>query len=288
MKRTGTLVGLILMAGCALNSDAPPRASSEVWQGELQVHGALRKMFHEGQINAQVTLDTLLPNQDLYAVGALAGLSGEVTVVAGKVYLSYPETGDATRNLVQDTSSAGATLLVSTAVPRWRSFTTQRAISFAELDEQIALHAAAAGLRAEDRFPFMIEGNFENLAWHVIDGSRLKGGGGSHQDHLAAAAHGRRERTTAKLIGFHSPGDEGVFTHMGSRTHVHCVLSAPLESGHVDHVDIPAGVTLSFPVVGSQRSREHGRATLVPDELRHSAPAASGAGGMRSAHAGSH
>ena len=34
---------------------------------------------------------------------------------------------------------------------------------------------------------------------------------------------------------------------MGAKTHVHCVLEQPLATGHVDHVDIPAGTTVKFP-----------------------------------------
>jgi hypothetical protein len=40
---------------------------------------------------------------------------------------------------------------------------------------------------------------------------------------------------------------------MGAWTHVHCVVSAPLASGHVDGVTLPAGTLVRFPAAASRR-----------------------------------
>ena len=248
-----TILPCLVSLGCAANGNRPEAINPRPWTGEVQVHGALRAMFHEGQTGAMVTLDALLPNPDLYAVGALADLSGEVTVVAGKAYLSYPEEADATRTETTLRTNAAATLLVVSEVPVWRGIVTERAIRFEELDEEIAKLAIAAGMSLDERFPFLMEGNFDDLQWHVIDGRRLTAGGASHQDHLAAAAKARLDRTLATLVGFYSESDEGVFTHMGSKTHIHCALDEPLSTGHVDHVTIPVGTTVKFPAVGNAR-----------------------------------
>jgi len=206
-------------------------------------------MFHEGQSAATVTLEAMLPNPDLYAVGALADLAGEITVVGGKVYLSYPE-GETARTEMPSRPSAGAALLVASAVPAWSGVPTHHRIRFEELEAEIAALAAAMGMSLDTRFPFLIEGEVEDLQWHVIDGARLAAGGNSHEDHRAAAANAKLERASATLVGFYSRSDQGVFTHMGSNTHIHCVLGSPLASGHVDHVVIPEGTTVRFPTRG--------------------------------------
>jgi acetolactate decarboxylase len=251
-RLTTILPGLVLL-GCATTGNHSAAGKPRPWDGEVRVHGALRAMFHEGQTGAMVTLDTLLPNPDLYAVGALADLSGEVTVVGGKAYLSYPQEADATRTETPLRTNAAATLLVSSEVPDWRGVVTDRAIRFEELDQEIAKIAAAAGMNLDERFPFLMEGNVVDLQWHVIDGRRLTAGGASHQDHLAAAAKVRLDRGWATLVGFYSETDQGIFTHMGSKTHIHCALDEPVSTGHVDHVTIPVGTTIKFPEVGSGR-----------------------------------
>ena len=253
MQRILITILLCLLLGCAPSGSDSTAKNARSWDGEVRVHGALRAMFHEGQTGAMVTLDAMLPNTDLYAVGALADLSGEITVIGGKVYLSYPEGAENTRTETTSRTNVGATLLVATEVPAWHSATIENSIRFEELDEAIGKLAASAGMNLDERFPFLFEGDFEDLQWHVIDGSRLAAGGTSHQDHLAASTQARLDRASATLVGFYSAGDQGVFTHMGSKTHIHCVLDRPLASGHVDSVTIPAGTVVKFPAGGNER-----------------------------------
>jgi acetolactate decarboxylase len=174
-------------------------------------------------------------------------------VIGGRAYLAYPEEAEAVRTETVLRTDAAATLLVTSEVRAWHSVVTDHGIRFEALDDEIAKLAVAAGMGRQDRFPFLLEGTFEDLQWHVIDGRRLTGGGSSHQDHLAAAARVRRDRAPATLVGFYSESDQGVFIHKGSKTHIHCVLEDPLSAGHVDHVDIPAGITIKFPMRRNER-----------------------------------
>lgn len=252
------LTAAFLLLGCPATDDlaaAAPTTVAELpgWDGTVQVHGALRAMFHEGKTDSIVGLDSLLPDHDLYALGAMAGLSGEITVIAGRAYLAVPETADSARTEMILQTDADAALLVAATVRVWKSLVIDRPIAFEQLDDEIGKLVVAAGLSLEDRLPFLLEGTFEDLEWHVVDGRRLTEGGPSHQDHLAAAVRAARDRTPATLLGFYSQSDQGVFTHMGSKTHLHCVLDEPLSSGHVDHVNIPVGTTIKFPA-GAKRA----------------------------------
>ncbi|NQU49482.1 MAG: hypothetical protein HQ519_12610 [Planctomycetes bacterium] len=187
-------------------------------------------------------------NVEVYgAVGALAELSGEVTILAGKTYLSFPE-GKTGRTETPPHISVGATLLVTASVAEWSEAIIQQDIAFAELDEKIAEFAATAGFGPQQRLPFLIEGKVQDLQYHMIDGSKLKNGGTSHRDHLAASIQVRAGTPDATLIGFYSDHDQTIFTHLGATTHVHCVTKAPLATGYVDHVMIPAGSTIRFPL----------------------------------------
>ena len=73
--------------------DSP--GSSDV--GTVVAYGALRQIFHENDLSGKVSLSDLLPDPDLYAVGALSDLRGEVTIVGGRTYLSYPLGPDSAR-----------------------------------------------------------------------------------------------------------------------------------------------------------------------------------------------
>jgi acetolactate decarboxylase len=252
-KLLATILPVYLLLGCSGGDEAKPLVKLHSDEDGVQVHGALRAMFHQGRTDTMVTLDTLLPNPNLYAVGALTDLSGEITIIAGRTVLSFPD-GDTTRAEIPAAPKAAATLLVSADVPAWQSVTTEQPISFEEIDDALGQLAAAAGMNLDTRFPFLLEGKFENLQWHVIDGTRLAKDAKSHKDHLAAAVQVQQDLAKASLIGFYSKSDQGVFTHMGSKTHIHCVTGEPNTTGHVDHVIIPAGTTVKFPAVSSNHA----------------------------------
>jgi alpha-acetolactate decarboxylase len=250
LRAAALLLGVVTSFGCTGGGKPPAAANSAPrWDGRVATAGALRAMFHEGMTGATASLDTLLPDSRLDAIGALADLAGEVTVVGGRVWLAYPAGADSARNEVTDRSSAAATLLVSARVPAWRAVPVDSAIAFEAIDARIAALAAAAGLDVETRLPFRVTGTFTDLDFHVVDGRLLQGGGDSHADHLAASTRLHRDAATGTLVGFYSAHDHGVFTHMGSNTHLHVALEEPTASGHVDHVTIPAGAVVHFPVV---------------------------------------
>lgn len=241
MKRPLTAPLFLLLLGACAATD-PPRAQRLA----LRTDGALRAMFHEGATGEVVNLGELLPNPNLYGVGALTELRGEVTIVGGVAHLSWPDGRDGVRHAAVNTTDEGASLLVTAEVGAWREVTTTRRILFEDLDAEVAALATQVGLDPEGRFPFLVEGVVEDLAWHVIDGTRLPAGGGSHEDHLRASVQKVSPRVRATLVGFHSKRDMGVFTHRGSHTHVHAVI-AGAGSGHVDHVVLPAGTVVRFP-----------------------------------------
>lgn len=164
------------------------------------MYGALRAMFHEGQTGANARLDRILPNPNVYAVGALADLAGEVTVIGGRAYLSYPDCPDGTRTESTEQPSEASNLLVVSEVQVWNAVVTEQPVPFEKLDGEIGRIAVSSGMRLDKRFPFLIQGQFDDLEWHVVDGRRLAAGGASHQDHMAAAVKKRLERATGTLV----------------------------------------------------------------------------------------
>jgi acetolactate decarboxylase len=245
-------LGLLL---CLLLASCAGVKRTDTWDGEVHVQGDLRGMIHEGKTGPVVELDGILPDPTLVAVGALAEMAGEVTVVDGKLTLSYGEGTEARTESPQETSAAAA-LLVSARVPAWSMATTTQSISFEKLDEAIGKLAVAAGMDLEKRFPFVVEGRVRNLEWHVLGGPPAAGGADSHDAHLEKAAQLRLPSAKATLVGFYSKSDEGVFTHAGKKTHVHCVLAEPVSAGHVDHVIVLPGATVRFPALPAAQGAE--------------------------------
>ena len=174
-------------------------------------------------------------------------MTGEVTIVAGKAYLSYGKDQQAAAQTPEDRDAAAA-LLVSSRVSAWRLLTTDDTIPFDQLDAEIAALATKAGMDVNGRFPFVLEGRVRELEWHVLTGVPPAGASEDHEAHAQNAAEFRLPTAQATLVGFYSTQDEGVFTHMGSKTHVHVVAGTPPGTGHVDHVIVLPGATVKFPL----------------------------------------
>lgn len=213
----------------------------------MRRYGSLREIFHGGATGPVIGLNDLPMNEQVYAVGALSELRGEITIVAGRSFVSYPTGLDRTRTESPPDEYESACLLVAAEVPAWVDVTLEGDVPFSELDKVMGDLAAAVGLERDAAFPFVVESQVRDLQWHVIDGSRLPADGGSHADHLSAAVKHRVDRRDVTLVGFYSNHDHGVFTHRGSNTHVHCVVAEPLSTGHVDHVVLPAGTVVRLP-----------------------------------------
>lgn len=163
------------------------------------------------------------------AVGALAGLEGEITVIDGETSLSR---GSPPRSERTRAPEPRAALLVAADVREWKRVALEGPIAAADFDATIERIAREHGVEA--LFPFRIEGEVD-VRWHVV-----AGGADPHasafQGHTAGAA---------SLAGFFSRAHQGVFTHRGRATHVHVIAGE--HTGHADEVAVRAGATLLLP-----------------------------------------
>ncbi len=200
--------------------------------------------MHEGKTGPVVALKEVTPGPHSYAVGALSGLRGEVTILDDAVWLGYPGESGGIR-IARDAASESASLLVSAKVTEWVPVPISEDIPMADLDARIEALVKSAGLDVEQVVPLLVEGHLMAIKWHVLNGS--KGSDGRHEEHRKSAITGRLEHVQATLVGFFSKHHEGVFTHMGERTHFHVVTADSRVTGHVDEVTISAGSTVKVP-----------------------------------------
>ncbi len=238
----------LLVAGCSKLNDQDPVEIA----GNVHIYGNLKRVMHGNRTSAVVQLERLLPSEQLFGLGALSELRGEIIILGGQTVLSYAAGDDSIRTEFVTESEEGAALLVAAEVATWKLTTTTGEIIFEKLDERIAELAARAGVDTDLPFPFMVLGRVTGLEYHVVDGNRLSKGGDSRKDHPAAAIRRSLPNTTTTLLGFYSEHHQGIFTHQGSKTHIHCFQDEPPVSGHVDDVTLPAGTTIMFPVFSEE------------------------------------
>ena len=220
-------------------------ASARVPPVDVQTFGELHKVMQEGQTGDVYAIRDALAEPHSFAVGALSGLRGEVTIRDGVVWFAYPE-GERARVERDAATPEQATIFVLSHVAQWQTLPVAAPVPKAELDAFIELQAMRAGIDVSHPFPVRIEGPIVSLEWHVIDGTRLTAGG-SHEDHKRAAVTGKLTHVDAQLVGFFGQSAQGVFTHMGERSHFQVIEPNSNTTGHVDDVEIASGAQLLLP-----------------------------------------
>lgn len=206
--------------------------------------GSMMEVLRNGQTEGRVNL-ARMEGDSIIGVGALAQLTGELTIDGGRAHITavtgsevtFPEVGPDTQ----------ATLLAIADVPEWVEIPLSPVANLGELEGAIAGAAAQQGIdtTAIPALPFRVEGRFEDLCLHVLNGScPIAHPDGPEPWRLTDA------QAEGTLVGFYAENAGGKLTHHGQRSHVHAIVetSAGGEAGgHVDATRIPAGATLFLP-----------------------------------------
>lgn len=207
---------------------------------EVQHAGQLRGIMHKNDISAKVAIDSLLERPNLFAVGALDSLSGEIIVEDGVAYISEVE-NDAV-NLSED-KNAYAALLVYTWVKEWQEMPLPDSLSSLQSLENFLLHLSNA--KGGDKpFPFRLKGKPESVSYHVI---RPLAADATHDERKAAGFSGALTNEELSIVGFYSGKHHGVFTHHDSNIHMHMINEAKSIAGHIDDIKIGNNVQLYIP-----------------------------------------
>ncbi len=229
---------------------AVTEATPELRSVMVQHFGALRIMMHQGDISAKVDMRDLADRPNLYALGAVAQLKGEILVLGGKAFIAKPvptrrEAMDGQVSL-DTTMQHEAALLVTAEVAEWKSYPLPDGdLTKDELQTFIATQAEVHGLDPSGPFPFMIKG-MTSFDWHVIDwpeGDREH----SHEKHVTSGPHGHQDSTEVQILGFYSDHHHAVFTHHSTNLHMHVLTDDRTLAAHVDDLVVHRGAELFLP-----------------------------------------
>ncbi len=202
--------------------------------------------MHQADISAVSDLKNLKGLENVYALGALENLKGEIQIFNGDVLNTMVVEGSIAFDRTLDKK---ATLLVYADVKKWTSLLVPDSIDTKQdLEQFIASSASGIGIDTENPFPFLVEGHADSISWHVID---WKDGDTehSHQKHIQSGLSGIIHDRDVEMIGFYSNSHHAVFTHHTTNMHVHFRTQDRLLAGHVDNVIPGNKMTLKLPLI---------------------------------------
>jgi len=163
----------------------------------------------------------------LYAVGPITGLDGEITIIDGDVILARVLADGSVQ--VEHSSSCSAPFLVYSKIDRWRKIAVPRTVATnVDFESFVERAAKEAGLDAEAPFPFLLEGRFSKMTFHVV--RKTKPNANAHDSRVTFS----ETDLQGEVVGFFSKHDQGVFTHKDSFVYMHLYAGTHKLSGHVE------------------------------------------------------
>jgi hypothetical protein len=211
----------------------------------LTVHGAFQRMMHMQDYSAKVQLRSIMHAGATEAVGAAAGLRGEITAIDGKLLLSYGAPCPTCGHPGED----HATLLASAKVATWHApLALPKDLRGAALDNWMIDQARQAGLDVGKPFPVRIKGKLIGVKMHVLRAvnPNFKGHGSGHA--MADQQVIEADEVLGEVVGFYAPASaQGTITHPGEPFHYHWVDAARTKTAHLDAFGMARGAQVMFP-----------------------------------------
>lgn len=241
MKRLSTICFTLILCGCGVNTEKRTISTP------VNHYGVLREIMMEQKLTANADLDSLKDQTHLYGLGAVEGLAGEILILDGIAYLSV---ADSLGVSVEQGFDRKASLLVTSNVSLWQELPLD--INWTGLESlqiMIAEAASQQGIDTQKPFPFIVQGTFNEISWHVINATRAKAQ--NHEAYKEAGTSGILKQAEGKMLGFYSEQHQGVFTHLGSYLHLHFINEAKDLMGHVDDLKHNGKIKLLLPKKGT-------------------------------------
>jgi alpha-acetolactate decarboxylase len=244
--------GMMLLAGL-LGGRNLAGADADMWDGKIVQYGKMHEAIGQQQHQGRVQLKELVERPHFYGVAALAKLEGEVTVLDGKVTVTRV---DDKGQLETDRSTPldnSATLLIGAYVPSWTEHRIAESVEPVELDQFLADAAGKADVESAKPFVFVLEGEFNKLRLHVINGAcplhaRLKK---IELPKEQQPIEVELEKVRGTLVGVFAKDAVGDITHPATSTHMHLVFkdgrTGQTVTGHVEQVGVVQGAILRLP-----------------------------------------
>jgi len=222
---------LVIACLCSCNSnESTNHVHTLEYTSQVKVAGAMKRVMRQGKLDGIIRLDTIAPKKELYGIGPVSYLRGEVLINNGKTFVSRVLL-DSTM-LVEENNQVSAPFLVYGHVTHWEEKPiTQSISSLKELEGFVAQFKK----ETDDPFIFKLKGQIDQATIHIQnlpEGSEVKSPKDAHQGQVKYPL-GKQE---VEIIGFYSTKHHGVFTHHDANTHMHLITKDGKAMGHLDEM----------------------------------------------------
>jgi acetolactate decarboxylase len=219
-----TLLGLTILTLTSCSSKAQQTTN------EVKIVGEMKNVMWKGQLYGNINLDTIANKTNLYGLGPVEYLSGEILIIDGKSYKSTV-TSDTTMK-VEETYDIKAPFFGYTNVSKWTEQTLPDSI---QTIQQLETYLDKVTKKVPRPFMFKLAGTVELATIHIVNlpkGSKVNSPDEAHK----GQKNYELKNEQADIIGFFSTKHKAIFTHHDTFLHMHLMTTDKQKMGHLDEV----------------------------------------------------
>ncbi|MDD3005560.1 acetolactate decarboxylase [Flavobacterium sp.] len=199
-------------------------------QNDVKVSGAMKNVMREGQLFGTISLDTIQNKDNLYGLGPVEYLKGELLIIDGKSYVSSVNPDGSIK--MEETFQVKAPFFVYSNVSEWKEVTLPKKVkTMNDLDDFLN----ELQKKYDKPFAFKLTGKFKKIDFHIQnlpEGTVVK----SMNDVHTGQGKYIEKNVNGDIIGFFSTKHQRVFTHHDSYIHIHFISSDKTKMGHIDEL----------------------------------------------------
>lgn len=229
MKFQIAFIGLTILTLICCNSKAQQATN------EVKIVGKMQNVMWKGQLYGNIKLDTISNRTNLYGLGPVDYLAGEILIIDGKSYKSTVVSN--TTMKVEETYNLKAPFFGYANISKWTEQTLPDSVQTIQKLEQFLDQITKSSPRP---FIFKILGPVEQATIHIVNlpkGSKVSSPDEAHK----GQTNFELKNQQSEIIGFFSTEHKAIFTHHDTFLHMHLITSDRQKMGHLDKVVFEKG-----------------------------------------------
>ena len=224
MKFKATLIGLTILTLTSCGSKAQRTTNT------VKIVGQMKNVMWKGQLYGNINLDTIANKTNLYGLGPVEYLAGEILIIDDKAYKStvVPDT----TMKVEETYNIKAPFFGYANISKWTEQALPDSIQTIKQLEQYLDKITKSSPRP---FMFKLSGTVEQATIHIVNlpkGSKVSSPDEAHK----GQKNYELKNEQSDIIGFFSTEHKAIFTHHDTYLHMHLITTDKQKMGHLDEV----------------------------------------------------
>lgn len=224
MKFKITILGLSILTLASCTTKAQQITN------KVKIVGQMKNVMWKGQLYGNISLDTIANKTNLFGLGPVENLAGEILIIDGKSYKSTV-TSETTMK-VEETYDIKAPFFSYANITKWTEQTLPDSI---QTIQQLETYLDNVTKNSPRPFMFKLAGTVDQATIHIVNlpkGSKVSSPDEAHKGQV----NYQLKNEQADIVGFFSREHKAIFTHHDTFLHMHLMTTDKLKMGHLDEV----------------------------------------------------